>query len=213
MPKEKVMIICAHPDDEAFGVGGTIAKYVQDSHIVTVVRFSYGERSHVWLKKHITAKMRAKEANNAKKILGYKHSIFLGEDEGKFRENKDTIRKELKKHIKNKKPDKIFTHNMHDPHEDHKAVNNIVMDTVEEINYKGDVYIFDIWNVLNIKRQEYPMLYVDITDTFVKKIEAIKCFKSQWSSIYTLIGFVCARAFMYGFTHNVTFAERFFKVR
>jgi LmbE family N-acetylglucosaminyl deacetylase len=214
MANRNVLVITAHPDDEVFGVGGTIAQFVKQDKKVTVVCFSYGEKSHIWLKKNYTAKMRKAEAAQARKILGYKNEIFLRVDEGEFLEKSAKVaRDRLKSIIRRKKPDQIFTHSSHDPHEDHRAINRIVRRIVDQLGCTCDVYTFDVWNVINLRRRDYPLLYVDISDTFRKKIQALRCFKSQWSSIVPLIGFVYARAIINGLNHDVRFAEKFYKIK
>ncbi|MBS1266433.1 MAG: Diacetylchitobiose deacetylase [Candidatus Woesearchaeota archaeon] len=210
---ENIIVIAAHPDDAVLGVGGTIAKYIQQGKNVTVIRFSYGEKSHQWLKKHVTKKMRKKEAESAKEILGFKKSIYLGLEEGKFKQEAKKIKTKLKKIIKKQKPSKIFTHNLQDPHKDHQAVCNIVLEIVDNIKIQTEVYMFDIWNILNFKRIPYPRLYIDISDTFKTKTQAIKCYSSQWASLIFLLGSIYSKALIYGFSHQVKFAERFFKIR
>lgn len=213
MRKERILVICAHPDDEAFGVGGTIAKYVKEGRRVAVVVFSYGEKSHMWLQEKYSARMRKREHQQAKKVLGYETSTVLGIEEGKFNEQKTLIKQKLVKLIRKWRPKRIFTHNIHDPHPDHQAVNQIVMSACHDIDYKGEVYMFDVWNVLDFKRPGYPMLYVDISDTFAKKIEALGCFKSQYLTMSVLLWNVYSNAILHGWEHNTRFAERFFKLK
>ena len=214
MPKENILVIAAHPDDAVLGVGGTIAKYIEEGKNVSVIRFSYGELSHHWLKKHVSTKMRKKEAEAAREVLGYKRSLYYGLEEGKFAEEteKNKIKQKLATTIKRLKPTKIFTHNLLDPHRDHKAVTKIVLDIVDENKFKTEVYMFDVWNLLDFHRIEYPRLYVDISSTFAKKINALKCFASQWSSLIILYGNIYAKAAVHGHSHHVKFAERFFKI-
>ena len=213
MQKERILVICAHPDDEAFGVGGTIAKYAREGKRISVVIFSYGEKSHMWLQEKYSARMRKKEHQQAKKVLGYETSTFLGIEEGKFGEGKTLIKQKLMKIMKRWKPKRIFTHNIHDPHPDHQAVNHIVTSACHDIDYKGEIYMFDVWNVLDFKRPAHPMLYVDISDTFAKKIEALGCFKSQFLAMSVLLWNVYSNAILHGWEHKTRFAERFFKLK
>jgi LmbE family N-acetylglucosaminyl deacetylase len=211
--KENVLVVCAHQDDETFGVGGTIAKYIEEGKNIAVIVFSYGEMSHVWLQKRYSVSMRKKEHQEAKKVLGYKTSIVLGIEEGKFEEEKLRVKDEIKRVMKRMKPTKIFTHNINDPHPDHKAVNRIVMDVCHDLDYKGELYMFDVWNVLDFRRITYPMMYVDISSTFKKKLDALACFRSQWSSMVSLLWNVYSNAIIHGITNRTRFAERFFKVK
>ncbi|OGM02365.1 hypothetical protein A3K72_03155 [Candidatus Woesearchaeota archaeon RBG_13_36_6] len=217
MAKDKVLFFCAHPDDESFGAGGTIAKYIKDGKQVMVVTFSYGEASHAWLKKRVTRDIRKKELANAMKLMGYQKHTNLGLTEGKFLEDAEqkNIKEEIIKIINKFKPSKIFTHTSgdRDPNGDHCTVNKIVMNALEKIEYGGDVYGFGVWNLFSFKKMDYPQLFVDITDTFGIKLEALKQYSSQWSSMSLLIWGVYVRAIGNGLTHGVRYAERFYKIK
>ena len=212
-----MIFFCAHPDDETFGAGGAIAKYVKEKKNLRVVTFSYGELSHAWLQKRVTREMRKKELKKAQEILGYKHHINFGvlEDDFTGDAKKKEIREKIVKMIKQFKPDKIFTHapEDRDPMGNHLEVNKLVMAAIHDVDYEGDVYGLAVWNPFSFKVKDYPRLYVDITDTFKQKIDALNCFKSQWSSMIPLLWRVYVRAISNGFTHNVRFAEMFYKLR
>ena len=55
---ESVFVLCAHSDDQILGVGGTMARYSHEGKEVTIIVFSYGEKSHIWLKKRYIANIR-----------------------------------------------------------------------------------------------------------------------------------------------------------
>ena len=40
MKNKKILVVSPHPDDETLGVGGAIAKYANDGHIVNVLTIS-----------------------------------------------------------------------------------------------------------------------------------------------------------------------------
>lgn len=215
MAEDVVIVFCAHPDDDVFGVGGTLARYSKEGKKIITVIFTYGEKSHIWLKEKITIEMRKKEAEKAASILGYSKSIFLGLDEGrieKHAEENGTL-KELKKLIQKKKPSKIFTHSGDDPHPNHRAVHKIIMKTVDSLRFKTDVYTFDVWNILRLTHKRSPKMCVDITPYFSLKIKALRCFKSQHISMLTLLWSVYLKAIVNGWKHNWRFAEVFRKVR
>lgn len=216
MPKKKenIIVICAHSDDQVLGAGGTIAKYVKEGKKVYVIIFSYGEKSHPWLKKHITAEMRKRESKQAEKILGVKKTIFYGLNEGKFEDEikSKKIDETLAAFIIKRKPKKIFLHSSDDPHPDHGAVNKTVNEILNKIRYNGEIYVFDIWNP-NINKRENPRMYVDVTKTFNLKIKAIMCFKSQWMAVFLLLWSVYFRALKNGLKNRCRYAELFFKVK
>jgi LmbE family N-acetylglucosaminyl deacetylase len=192
-----------------------MAKYAKEGkHIYTVI-FSFGEATHPWLKGNIAAEMRAKEAENADRIIGGKGVRFLGLKEGRFQQEfKDKDMGEfIKSTIKKLKPEKIFTHSIDDPHPDHRAVHKLVLDAVKEIKYKCHIYTFDVWNPLKIRKRSEPVLYVDITDTFDIKIKALTQFRSQWLAMNVLRWSVYIRAWMNGAHNDCKYAESFVKAR
>lgn len=219
MPKEKILVIATHPDDEVIGMGGTLAKYAKEKKDITIINLSSGVYSHPWLKEEITKEMRIKEGEKAAKLFGIKKPLFFDlKDQKLVLELKDEgVRDKLKKLLKDKKPDKIFTHSFTDAHHDHRAVNKFVNEILDEIKYKKHLLVFDIWNpmeVFNIfKKDVDPKLYVNITDTFDLKMKAIHLFESQKAFTYLLLPFIYLQARINGIKNGCKYAEVFHKER
>lgn len=212
--KENILFICAHSDDHVIGAGGTIRKYVLEGKKVLVLILSYGEKSHPWLKKRVTKKMRENEAIEAGKLLGCR-TKFYDLEEGHFQKEfqEKALEKEFLKIIKRNKPSKIFTHSNEDPHPDHRAVYQIVLDLVKKTN-KTEIYVFSVWNPVSLRKSLYPKLYVDISKTFITKIKAVRCYQSQRiQAIYPLIIGIFVRAIKNGLNIHARFAEKFYKVK
>jgi LmbE family N-acetylglucosaminyl deacetylase len=77
-----ILAVLAHPDDEAFGLGGTLALYAQKGYDVYYVCATRGEAGSVD-EEHLngykdTAEMRTAELMRAAKVLGLKGVFFLG---------------------------------------------------------------------------------------------------------------------------------------
>lgn len=213
MKSENILVFCAHPDDEVFGLGGTIAKYAREKKNVIAVIFSFGELSMPWLKAEEVRKIRKKESLAAAKILGTGETHFLGLKEGKIEEEGELVKGKIAQFIKKNTPEKIFMHSQDDPHLDHRASHRYVLSVLKELNYKGQVYTFDVWNPLTIKDRDVPKLYVDVSKDFGKKLSAAKAFETQrlqgrWPLVPTLIW----RGLLYGFKNGCRFAERFRKL-
>ncbi|HII71158.1 TPA: PIG-L family deacetylase [Candidatus Woesearchaeota archaeon] len=213
--QETVMIICAHPDDEVLGAGGAISKYASEGKSVVAVIFSYGEKSHWWLKKRYTVEMRVAESKKAGQILGITDTIFLGmkdfdlKNEMQKPENLDLLQKVIMRYY----PDRIFTHSPDDIiYADHKAVWDSVETVLDRLHYKGDVYVFNIWGQ-EVRVSKNPKLFVDISETFHLKTKALKCFKSQMMYIFQLLPGVYWRAFKLGRLNKTRYAEEFTKIR
>lgn len=77
-----ILAVLAHPDDESFGLGGTLAFYAQkgyDVYYICATRGEAGSADEEFLKGFKdTAEMRTDELTRAAKILGIKEVFFLG---------------------------------------------------------------------------------------------------------------------------------------
>ncbi|MBU2561646.1 MAG: PIG-L family deacetylase [Nanoarchaeota archaeon] len=213
--QETIMVICAHPDDEIIGAGGTIAKYSKQGKRVIAVIFSYGEKSHWWLQKKHTVEMRVKESKTAGSIVGIEKTFFLGlkdfelREEVKDEKNLDPIENVILKY----RPSKIFTHSPDDLiYSDHLAVWGAVDKVTDRIGYKGDIFVFNIW-AKDVRLSKNPKLFIDISDTFSLKWNALKCFRSQHMYIFQLYPGLLWRAFRSGLENRCRFAESFTKVK
>jgi N-acetylglucosamine malate deacetylase 1 len=213
--KDSVLLFCAHNDDHIIGAGGTIAKYAKEGIDVVTVVFSYGESTHPWLKDSEIIKTRVAESMKADNIIGGDKLYYFGLKEGKFLEEikKKKIETKIKRFINIVRPIKIFTHSLDDFHPDHKAVYDTIIRIMDEIDYKCDMYSFDIWNPLNVRHRNKPKLVVDISKTFKQKIKAIKEHESQWMALATMIPAVYIRGLLNGLDKGVKYAEVFIKLR
>ena len=209
---ETILVIVAHPDDEILGPGGTIAKYAQEGKKIISIIFSYGEGGNWWLKQKYTQDLRTKESKRAAAIVGCSDTIFLGLKDMSLKQEieKPEVLDQLEEHIKTLQPSRIFTHSFDDVvYPDHKAVHDSVITVLQRMNYKGDVYTFNIWGK-DVRATAHPKLVVDIRDTFKYKIKALKEFKSQrFLVMWQLLPIVYARALKAGFEHKCRFAEKF----
>jgi len=71
----KILVVCAHADDETLGLGGTICQHVKKGDSVNVLIFTDGESAR---KKSTTKiKTRQNQAKKAAKEMGVKKIIFL----------------------------------------------------------------------------------------------------------------------------------------
>ncbi|MEX1248729.1 MAG: PIG-L family deacetylase [Anaerolineales bacterium] len=80
--KKTILFVLAHPDDESFGWGGTIAHYASkgvDVHLLCATRGEAGTVDPEFLEKYKTiAELREAELQCAAKALGLKSVSFLG---------------------------------------------------------------------------------------------------------------------------------------
>lgn len=86
--KKNVAAIFAHPDDEAFGPSGTIAKLAKKNDVY-ILCATMGEAGENYLKssKKTIAEIRKEELLRSAKILGVKQVFFLGFQDGTLSNN------------------------------------------------------------------------------------------------------------------------------
>ena len=212
MANDGILVVCAHPDDHILGPGGTLSKYTDEGKKAIVIIASYGEGSHLWLKPQVTRKFRKAEAEKSSKMVGVKQTTILGLQEGKVTEDIDKHEKFIKEIIKKNKIRKIFTHSLEDPHPDHSGVARFCL-RITKRTKTIEVYTFDIWNPFNFKQSNAPKMYVDITNTFKKKMQALKIFKSQRLTMIFLLGGVIWSAIFNGMKNHTKFSEVFIKIK
>jgi len=216
-----IIVFCAHNDDNLLGVGGTIAKYSREGIKTITVIFSYGESSNPWLKKKVTKEIRKRECEEANKIIKGGEIIYLGLKDGKLKQeikNKNPrVKKKIEQTIKKFKPVKIFTHSPKDPHPDHKAVTDVLVEVLDELKKKEkrkyDVYTYRVWNPTSTSHSKFPKLVVDISNDFNTKLNALKCHRSQRITMFSLLWNIIRRDLFNGLKNKYTFAEVFYKIR
>jgi LmbE family N-acetylglucosaminyl deacetylase len=81
-PARRVLVVCAHPDDESFGLGAIIAAYVDSGTDVDVVCFTPGEASTLGAVKEDLARMRVQEMQCATAALGVNNVTLFDYPDG-----------------------------------------------------------------------------------------------------------------------------------
>src|SRR2546430_14467728 len=82
-PARKLKVVCigGHPDDPESGCAGTLARYSELAHSVTVIYLTRGERGIRDKGLDEAAKIRSTECENACRIMGAK-AVFFGQIDG-----------------------------------------------------------------------------------------------------------------------------------
>lgn len=196
---QRAMSIHAHPDDQEFSVGGTLAKWAKAGcEIISVVITSGDAGSNDPTKgadyKPILAELREKEQLAANAILGIKETVFLRYPDGEL-EPTLALRKELTRLIRQFKPDTVLTGNPEGwfygneylNHPDHRAAAQAACAAV--FPSAGTRLIFADLLSAGYEPHEVKRLYihgtdksdtwVDITETLDVKIKALQQHASQ----------------------------------
>lgn len=192
---KKILIISAHPDDEILGCGGLIKKNIKKKNRIRILFLAEGVTSRypknelnnsIVIKK---SEMRNKNAILALNSLGVKKSeIFLSTNKccrlDDF--NQLEIVKVIEKHIKEFKPNQIFTHWHSDANIDHRIVHQATI-TASRPVYKFKINLIASYEVLsstewNFKESFNPNYFEDITDYIDDKVRALKFYKDEIKS-------------------------------
>ena len=173
---KKVLVIGAHPDDPETMCGGTMLKLKQMGAEVVSVYFTSGEAGIPGKSHEESAAIRTKEAKDACEVLGVR-AVFLTQIDGNAEVNKARYA-EMKALVEAEKPDMVITHWPIDSHRDHRVCAVLVYDAWRQSGYSFDLYYGEVMTGLQTQNFS-PTLWVDITDTHDKKVEAYRQHLSQ----------------------------------
>jgi len=148
MEKGSLVAIFAHPDDEAFGPGGTLALYskTHDVFVICVTLGQSGKNHHNGDIKNI-AKIRCQELLDSAKILGVKKVFFLNYKDGALSNDKyHKIADEIQKITDKLTPEILLTFEERgvSGHIDHIAVSMITHYVFYKAKYAKKLMLFCI---------------------------------------------------------------------
>lgn len=193
------MTIHAHPDDQEFSIGGTIAKWTKAGCEVICVVITSGDSGSNDPSKGVEykaelARLREDEQRAANVVLGIQEAVFLRYPDGEL-EPTIALRKELTRLIRKYKPDVViagnpeawFYGNEYVNHPDHRAAAQAACEAV--FPSAGTRLIFtDLLEAgyephevkrLYIHGTDKPDTWVDITGTIDIKVKALQQHVSQ----------------------------------
>jgi LmbE family N-acetylglucosaminyl deacetylase len=185
-----ILVVAAHPDDEVLGCGGTVARLTGEGHVIYCVILGEGITSRYNQPEQASKselKQLKTQAKDAAKILGIKETIF-----GEFPDNRfDTVPlleivKAIEKVKNSVKPDVVYTHHQGDLNIDHQITFKAVLTACRPVKGETvkDIYSFEIpssteWSSPDKQNYFMPNVFVDISKTLVKKLEALKAYKGE----------------------------------
>jgi len=185
----KVLVIAAHPDDEVYGMGGTIAKLVAQGNEVHVLIVTDGCISQYRNDDNLEAilKRKQEEAQEANSILGVK-CVHYGNlpDMGLDQVPHIQINQVIEELIQWLKPEVVYTHFYGDVNLDHQlvykstlvATRPIVGQCVKKL-YAYCVPSSTEWSPQLANSVFTPNVFVEIEPYVLKKVEAIKSYVTE----------------------------------
>lgn len=165
---ERVLAFGAHPDDVEIGVGGTLAKLAglgTEVTIVVLTSFPDNEADARW-----------NEAERAAATLGADLELLdVPDRERSFDRDMVNLFDDL---LEWYDPDAVFTHWLHDSHQDHVALTRSVLAATRK--NRRSVYMYEPMTPGGIVAESFdPQLYVDVSETTGAKFESLRAHESQ----------------------------------
>lgn len=202
MPKsllKRLLVITAHPDDETFGCGGTIANEANRNNEVTVCCLTGTPSRH-------------KELSAACEVLGAEVIALKGKD---LQLEVPKVTTTLIPIIQKIRPEVIVSHNANDYHPDHRVVHQAVKRAAEWAGHSTK-YKKKAWRPKRLFSMEintllsHPTLLVDISEIIELKTQAITEHQSQLNKTneYYLM-FNLQKARLRGIQAGCEYAEAF----
>jgi len=166
-----VNVLCfgAHPDDVEAGMGATIKRYTDEGHQVYILSMCVPDNRA----------SRRQEASKAAAILGAS-SLYLNLPLNQVQPDIQLIT-QLDAIAQKIQPDVIYTHWIHDSHQDHRAVAHAAI-SVARTN-QCSVYMYELIPIGIVPYAFRAQMYVDISQTFTFKLESLKAHASQLQRI------------------------------
>ena len=187
----RALVIVAHPDDAEFLCAGSVARWTSEGWEVVYVLATSGDKgSH---DEEITserlAALREKEQRAAARVLGVSECVFLGYPDG-FVEDTPEFRGRLVREIRRFKPDVIVTwdpYRLGHNHRDHRVTGQVALDAAYPLSRSHLYYPEQVEEGLQphgarealLAGTDRPNYHVDVSKFFGKKMQALRCHKSQ----------------------------------
>lgn len=227
-----VLVVGAHPDDNDFGAGATVAKAASEGAEVVYLIATTGQRgsSDASMTPELLSKTRKKEQEDAAGALGVREVHFLNYVDGELIPD-IALKEHVVIFIRRYRPDIVFTM---DPsffyfktygfvnHSDHRAIGEATLDACYPL--ARDLLSFPEHGKAGLNPHKVKELllhsfvpenanfYIDVTDSFETKIKGLSFHKSQVSDLPGLEKRMRDRAEAAGKLAGCKFAEAFVRL-
>jgi LmbE family N-acetylglucosaminyl deacetylase len=172
----KVLCVGGHPDDPESGCAGTLSRYAELGHSVTVLYLTRGERGIRDTGLDEAGKIRTAECEKACQVMGARPRFF-GQIDGATEMTRAHV-EAMTKLFAEEQPDVVFTHWPVDTHMDHQVASILAIRAWMASGERPQLYFFEV-NTGSQSQGFLPNTYVDVTPVLEKKKEALFAHVSQ----------------------------------
>ena len=192
----RILAIGAHPDDVEIACGGTLARLLDEGHIVRGLVLTHGEQGG-------NAAKRVQEARDGAAFLGMEQVTLLDFPDTRLAEMGNAVRTAIEHEINAFQPDIVLTHSSHDQHQDHQVIHEATMRAGRRVK------TILCYESPSVTPDFKPGIYVEIGDYVDIKIESIREHRDQQAKAYVDEDHVRAQARFRGGQAKTTYAEGF----
>jgi LmbE family N-acetylglucosaminyl deacetylase len=200
--RQTVIAFGAHPDDIEIGMGGTIAKLASRGYDIKLIIATLPDFTQLDKKEQ-----RKQEAIMSAKTMGCADPEFLdlSPEEMSFSRKFVGLLDGL---INKYEPEAVFTQWIGDSHQDHQNLTRAVIAAARDVD---NLFMYETTIPGGITEQAFrPQLFVDITNSFDSKANALECFASQKiRGGHLWISAVLGRCSYRGYPIGTKYAEAF----
>ncbi|MFN8673266.1 MAG: PIG-L family deacetylase [Candidatus Sericytochromatia bacterium] len=200
--KKNVLILAPHTDDGEFGCGGTIAKLLESNHNVYYVAFSACEQSVL---KNFPKDILITEVKAATQTLGIKKEnlILYNYEVRTFNYRRQEILENMIELRNDINPEIIFMPSQNDIHQDHSTIS---IEGLRAFKF-STILCYEVpWNNITFNTSSFFHLE---EKHLIKKINALKEYKSQAHRNYSNEEFIRSLARVRGVQIGAKYAEAF----
>jgi len=199
---EKILVLGPHTDDGEFGCGGAIARFIEEGKDLYYATFSCAEES---VPKGLPKDILLTEVKNASAVLGIKkHNLLIYRyPVRKFAHYRQEILEDLVQLNRDIQPDLVIMPSKHDLHQDHFT---IATEGLRAFKFTSLLGYEMPWN--NITFETRSFIYLEERHV-EKKLESLKCYRSQIGRKYANAEYIKGLARTRGVQIGVEFAETF----
>jgi len=213
---ERALVICAHPDDEVLGLGGTIKKLTSAGIEVNVLLFANGNEGYTTMAdKDRIVQMRRDEREMVRNILGIRSYEAYEYDDYAIPAS-DVTYKMCIRAIRRYRPNIVFTHYWRE-YNTHKAVASVATDAFWQAGWHCSLELGEPWQAQSLYYFEVIEMLprvshlVDITDALEDKLAAMKAYASQCTVVPGALRQIEAKAAMRGAQGGIGYGEAFLR--
>ncbi|MFD2613375.1 bacillithiol biosynthesis deacetylase BshB2 [Paenibacillus gansuensis] len=191
---QNILVILPHPDDEAFGLSGTLAKAVQEGAHVTYACLTLGEMGRnmgipPFANRVTLPEIRRLELEASCRAIGIQDLRMMGfHDKTIEFEPYDVLDTAISALLDELKPDIVYTfYPGYSVHPDHDATGEAVIRTIGTRPAEGRPAVYCMAFAKNLESAiGKPDVRVDVKPFLANKMEAIKAHRSQFQAVELL---------------------------